>query len=272
MLLGRSSFSIGATWTGKRLLWPAFRYGLLRSPWQATWPCFRRPSAQSRSSDCRLGGSRSANCSRGGSTLLQPRNLRSSSRFDLHRTNTMAARRNFHHKNQISNITEIGMKKVLLLGMGPTALSALESLAEQFHVVGVVRQARNGADADDMAVRRALELSVPVLSDISVNGVQEAIEESQPDCTVVSSYNRILNPRILSRGKFVNVHYSALPKYRGRANVNWAILNREAETAITIHAIAPGLDNGNILFQQAIAIGPEDTVADIYRTLNEIQH
>jgi methionyl-tRNA formyltransferase len=164
------------------------------------------------------------------------------------------------------------MKKVLLLGMGPTTLSALESLAEQFQVVGVVRQVRNGADADDIVMRRALELSVPVLSDISVNGVQGAIEESQPDCTVVSSYNRILSPRILSRGKFVNVHYSALPKYRGRANVNWAILNREAETAITIHAIAPGLDNGNILFQQAIAIGPEDTVTDIYRTLNEIQH
>jgi hypothetical protein len=49
------------------------------------------------------------------------------------------------------------MKKVLLLGMGPTTLSALESLAEQFQVVGVVRQVRNGADADDIVIRRALE-------------------------------------------------------------------------------------------------------------------
>ena len=68
------------------------------------------------------------------------------------------------------------------------------------------------------------------------------------------------------------MHYAALPQYRGRANVNWAIINGEPETAITIHAIAPGLDDGKTtLFQQAIEIGPDDTAADIYSTLNEIQ-
>jgi methionyl-tRNA formyltransferase len=163
------------------------------------------------------------------------------------------------------------MKRILLLGMGPTALSALESLAGQFHVAGIVRQAQAGAETEDVVVRRARELSVPVLSDLSLEGVQRAIEELQPHCTVVSSYDRILGPRILDLCKFVNVHYAALPRYRGRANVNWAILNGEPETAITIHAIAPGLDNGNILFQQARAIGPDDTAADIYHALNEIQ-
>ena len=163
------------------------------------------------------------------------------------------------------------MKRILLLGMGPTALSALESLAGQFHVVGIVRQAQAGAETDDVVARRAHELSVPLLPDVSLDGVQRATEESQPHCTVVSSYDRILGPHILGHGKFVNVHYSALPQYRGRANVNWAIINGEPETAITIHAIAPGLDDGNILFQQAVAIGPDDTATDIYDTLNEIQ-
>ena len=163
------------------------------------------------------------------------------------------------------------MKRVLLLGMGPTALSALESLAGQFHVVGIVREVRQGAAADDAVARRAHELSVPMLSDAGLDAVQRAITESEPDCTVVSSYNRILSAEILTHGKFVNVHYAALPKYRGRANVNWAILNGEPETAITIHAIAPGLDAGNILFQQRIGIGPDDTAADIYSALNEIQ-
>jgi methionyl-tRNA formyltransferase len=163
------------------------------------------------------------------------------------------------------------MKRILLLGMGPTAFSALESLARQFQVVGIVRQVQTGAEADDIVARRALELSVPIISDVSLGGVQRAIEESQPHCTVVSSYDRILGTSILDQGKFVNVHYAALPKYRGRANVNWAIINGEPETAISIHAIAPGLDNGNILFQRTIAIGPDDTAADIYGTLNEIQ-
>jgi methionyl-tRNA formyltransferase len=163
------------------------------------------------------------------------------------------------------------MKRILLLGLGPTAFSALESLAGQFDVVGIVREVQAGAEADEMVTRRAHELSVPVLSDVSMNGVQRAIEESQPQCTVVSSYDRILGRAILEHGKFVNVHYAALPRYRGRANVNWAILNGEPETAITIHAIAPGLDDGNILFQQVIPIGPDDTARDVYHTLNEIQ-
>jgi methionyl-tRNA formyltransferase len=163
------------------------------------------------------------------------------------------------------------MKRVLLLGMGPTALSALESLAEQFHVVGIVRDAARDAGADDVVARSAYQRSIPVLSDASLEGVGRAIEESQPDCTVVSSYNRLLGPAILDRGKFLNVHYAALPKYRGRANVNWAIINGEPETAITIHVVAPGPDSGNILFQQAVSIGPDDTVADVYDALNEIQ-
>lgn len=163
------------------------------------------------------------------------------------------------------------MKRVLLLGMGHTAFSALESLAGQFHVVGIVRDVRRDTETDDVVVRLAHELAVPVLTDVRLDAVQRTIEESQPDCTIVSSYTRILGAGILDHGKFVNVHYSALPKYRGLANVNWAVLNREPETAITIHAIAPGVDAGNVLFQQTIAIGLDDTVADVNYALNEIQ-
>jgi len=154
--------------------------------------------------------------------------------------------------------------------MGPTALSALESLAGQFHVVGIVRDAPNDAKEDPVA-RRAHELSVPVLSDVSLSAVLNAIQESQPDCTVVSSYNRILGAGVLAHGKFLNVHYAALPRYRGRANVNWAIINQEPETAISVHTIAPGVDAGNILFQQTVPIGPDDTVGKVYDTLNSIQ-
>jgi methionyl-tRNA formyltransferase len=70
---------------------------------------------------------------------------------------------------------------------------------------------------------------------------------------------------------FINVHYSPLPQYRGRANVNWAIINDEPCAAITIHKISPDLDEGNILFQQLIPIHLDDTVADLYDRLNQIQ-
>jgi methionyl-tRNA formyltransferase len=88
---------------------------------------------------------------------------------------------------------------------------------------------------------------------------------------VISSYNQILPPEIIELSTFVNVHYSPLPNYRGRANVNWAIINNESCAAITIHKISPELDEGNILFQQLIPIHSDHTVADIYDRLNTIQ-
>ncbi len=160
------------------------------------------------------------------------------------------------------------MDAVVLLGMGPTALSALESLAPKFRVAGLVRSSSGG---DDEVIERARTLDVPVYSDLSIEGIERAVIQSSPDCVVVSSYDRILPSRVLGRCRFVNVHYAALPKYRGRANVNWAIINSEPETAITIHVIAPGLDAGNILYQQRVPIGPDDTVGDLYTKLNEVQ-
>jgi methionyl-tRNA formyltransferase len=158
------------------------------------------------------------------------------------------------------------MDTVLLLGMGPTTLTALESLAPGFRVAGLIRDGE-----DDEVLERARALGVPVLSDLSIDGVEQAVARSNPDCVVVSSYDRILPSRILSRCRFANVHYAPLPEYRGRANVNWAIINGEPETAITIHVIAPGLDAGNILYQQRVPIGPDDTIGDLYARLNEVQ-
>jgi len=152
--------------------------------------------------------------------------------------------------------------------MGPTALTALESLLERFEVVGLARPTSEGADAVlDLAKGRG----VPPLADLSVAAVADAIHRAAPDCVVVSSYDRVLPANLIAERPFVNVHYAPLPRYRGRANVNWAIINGDPGTAITIHRLAPELDGGNILLQSEIAIGPEDSVADLYQQLNALQ-
>ena len=163
------------------------------------------------------------------------------------------------------------METVLLLGRGPTARTALDSLAGKFAVAGVVRDVTPDAIGTDEVVRRARELDIPVITDASLPSVRRAITESGPACVVVSSYNRVLPADLVSEGRFVNVHYAPLPEYRGRANVNWAIINGEVEAAISIHVLAPSLDAGNILYQQRIPIGPHDTVTDLYDRLNSIQ-
>jgi methionyl-tRNA formyltransferase len=162
--------------------------------------------------------------------------------------------------------------RVLLIGLGPTALSAVESLAPMFHIVGIVRaQDPSPGHEVDTVLSLARQLGVSVFSDITLDGVERAVMATRPDCTVVSSYNRVLPDRILRLGRFVNVHYAPLPEYRGRANLNWAIINSEPESAISIHVVAPGLDAGNILFQRRVPVGARDTVDDLYAVLNALQ-
>ncbi|MBD2164372.1 methionyl-tRNA formyltransferase [Calothrix membranacea FACHB-236] len=159
------------------------------------------------------------------------------------------------------------MVNVLLIGIGTTTLTALESLISKCHVQGIVRS----TDTDDPVANLAQTANIPIFTDTSQKAIKALILKLQPDCVVVSSYNQILPPALIELSTFINVHYSPLPQYRGRANVNWAIINDEPCAAISIHKISPDLDEGNILFQQLIPIHRNDTVADLYDRLNEIQ-
>jgi methionyl-tRNA formyltransferase len=161
--------------------------------------------------------------------------------------------------------------KVLLVGKGPSARTALESLAERFTVVGVVRSVRQRAGQEDEVRRCARDLGVPVLTDTSVSGLERALAQRRPDAAVISSYDRILDARVLDHCPFVNVHYSLLPRYRGLAAVQWAIINGEPELGITIHSVTKDLDAGNILYQEKVRPGPHQTAEDIYGELNGIQ-
>lgn len=158
--------------------------------------------------------------------------------------------------------------RTLLVGCGPTALSALDSLAEVTALVGLVRGF--AADRDPVA-RRAAELGVDVTADTTVRAIERLVDRLRPDAVTVSSYDRILPAPLLAKSRFVNVHYSLLPLYRGRANVNWAVINGEAATGISIHVLAPDLDAGNILYQEALPIEPTDTVTVLYERLNALQ-
>jgi methionyl-tRNA formyltransferase len=160
------------------------------------------------------------------------------------------------------------MPRILLIGQGPTAITALESLVERFEVVGVVRSTIAEGDA---VVRLARASGVKVYLDTSMAAIGRLVDSLRPDCVVVSSYDRIFAPALVARCRFVNVHYADLPRYRGRATVNWAVINGEPYTAITIHELAPQLDGGAILFQERVPIGPDDSVACLYDRLNAIQ-
>ncbi|MCV9967058.1 methionyl-tRNA formyltransferase [Pararhizobium sp. BT-229] len=123
----------------------------------------------------------------------------------------------------------------------------------------------------DDVVQMARDAGVRVVEDVSIAAIASLVEKLQPDIVVVSSYNRVLPAELLRSRPFVNVHYAPLPRYRGRATVNWAILNGEAEAAISIHCLTEELDAGGILTQRFVPIRPRDTVSDLYLRLNTLQ-
>jgi methionyl-tRNA formyltransferase len=162
-----------------------------------------------------------------------------------------------------------GKPLVVLLGNGPTALSALRSLMGLCSVGAVVRDLA-GSNEDPVRAL-AVAAGVPVFALNRGEEISGLLAKIQPDAVVISSFNRILASNVLSLSRFLNVHYSPLPQYRGRANVNWALINGEPVAAISIHAVVPGLDSGNLFFQEEIPIGLADTVSSLYERLNAIQ-
>lgn len=160
--------------------------------------------------------------------------------------------------------------RVLLVGAGPTALSALSALQREYRVVGVLRRQASPATRDDVH-DMAARLDIPLLHDMSIAGVRCAVQMLDPDLVVVSSYDRVLPADVLAGRPWVNVHYAPLPRYRGRAVVNWAILNGESDAYVTVHSLVPGLDAGGVLAQGRVPIGHRDTVTDLYSRLNALQ-
>ncbi len=159
--------------------------------------------------------------------------------------------------------------RTLFMGSPEMALPSLEALlASEHRVVGVVSQ-------PDRPVGRGHKLSSPPVAEMSrKHGIPllqpdslkgnatflEAIASLRPDIIVVVAYGKILPREILDLPplKCVNVHFSLLPKYRGAAPVQWALIQDEEETGVTTFYLVPKLDAGPILLQRKVAIQEED--------------
>lgn len=119
--------------------------------------------------------------------------------------------------------------------------------------------------------RLAAEQGIPVWAPEDVNHPLwiERIREMKPDVLFSFYYRNLLGDEILSlapKGAF-NLHGSLLPKYRGRAPLNWVLVNGESETGVTLHRMVNRADAGDIVAQQTVAIGPDDAALTLHRKL-----
>ena len=117
----------------------------------------------------------------------------------------------------------------------------------------------------------ALQANLPVLQPERAReeAFLAALAAWQPDLVAVAAYGQILPQSILDLPRFgcLNVHTSLLPKYRGAAPIQWAILNGDAETGVTIMKMDAGLDTGDILTQAKTPIHPEDNSETLHDRL-----
>ncbi len=167
--------------------------------------------------------------------------------------------------------------KIVFMGTPDFAVPSLEAILEAGHeVCGVFTQPdkpkNRGMKLLPPPVKRAaMDHGLPVFQpeQLRDGSALEQLRTLGPELIVVAAYGRILPEEILHlppKG-CINVHSSLLPRYRGAAPINWAVINGDRETGVTIMEVARELDAGDILAQVSTPIDPDETVESVHDRL-----
>ena len=164
--------------------------------------------------------------------------------------------------------------RILFMGTPDIAAESLAALLGAGHEVCAVFTRR------DKPIGRKQILTAPPVKQLAVeHGIpvyqprtlrdgssDDIIRELAPDVVVVVAYGCLIPPQLLHTAKYgcINLHVSLLPKYRGSAPIQWSVLNGDAGTGVTIMQLDEGLDTGDILLVEPIAIDPEETSGELF--------
>ena len=168
--------------------------------------------------------------------------------------------------------------RIVFMGTPDFSVPTLEQLIRHHQVVGVVtqpdkRKGRGKAMAFPPVKEKALEYDIPVYQPVKVREPEfiEELKKMNPDIIVVVAFGQILPEEILNLPPYgcVNVHASLLPKYRGAAPIQWAVIDGEKETGVTTMYMAKGLDTGDMLDKVVVPIDPKETGESLHDKLSE---
>ncbi len=169
--------------------------------------------------------------------------------------------------------------RVVFFGTPAIAVPSLDALTRVADVVGVVcqpdRPAGRGLEQHAPPVKaRALELGLSVVQPekLRTGEVAAWLRAREADAALVIAYGRILPDDVLAtpRRGCLNLHASLLPRYRGAAPITWAVVRGETHTGISLMQMDSGLDTGPVYTQHALAIGPDETAAELGVRLGEL--
>ncbi|MES2794831.1 MAG: methionyl-tRNA formyltransferase [Bacteroidota bacterium] len=166
--------------------------------------------------------------------------------------------------------------RIIFMGTPDFAVASLAKLVESgANIVAVVtsmdKPSGRGLAINESAVKKyAVSKNIPVLQPEKLKSPEflEELKSYKADFQIVVAFRML--PEIVwnmpPKGTF-NLHGSLLPQYRGAAPINWAIINGEKETGVTTFFLQHEIDTGSIIFQEKTAIGPDETVGDLYERL-----
>lgn len=170
--------------------------------------------------------------------------------------------------------------RIVYMGTPDFAVKPLEALYQAgYEIVGVFTQPdkKKGrkqtlTPPEVKVCAEALGLSVYQPATLKTDESFALLESLSPDAIVVAAYGKILPKRVLDLPPLgcINIHASLLPKYRGAAPIQWAVLNGEKETGVTIMQMDEGIDTGDILFSKAIPIEQDDTALSMFEKLSDL--
>lgn len=170
---------------------------------------------------------------------------------------------------------------IVFMGTPDFARESLEAIYQAGHnIVGVVtnpdRPKGRGMKLLPSEVKEfALEKGLKIYQPLRIKKNEELIEEIKklnPDVICVVAYGKLLPKKILDIPRFgcINVHASLLPKYRGAAPIQWAVLNGDKITGVTTMYMDVGMDTGDIVLKEEVEIGEDETTGELWNRLAKI--
>ncbi len=172
------------------------------------------------------------------------------------------------------------MLRIVLMGTGPFAVPSFDALCQAGNdcLLVITRPERSGPGnrpAEPSPVRKWAESrGLPIEAPESMNTADsvQLLEVLKPDLLVVCDYGQILKPAPLAAAKLggINLHGSLLPSYRGAAPVQWAVLNGDSETGVSVIHMTPRLDAGPVIASRRTAIGSKETSGTLEERLSHL--
>ena len=171
--------------------------------------------------------------------------------------------------------------RIIFMGTPDFAVPSLEKLIEAGHKVEAVftqpdKPKGRGHKMQMSPVKEvAVKYDIPVYQPVTLRNNEEAlslIKTTAPDLIVVAAYGKILPETMLDLPKYgcINVHGSLLPKYRGAAPIQWAVINGDKVTGVTIQYLGVGIDTGDMIAKREMEIGENETSGELFDRMKTV--